>query len=161
MKVPFITNYRLDLPNNPITKKIELTIPEDLRPLTKEELILQLCGRTYSMFSQCTFYKDAQVMAPFLERPFRLKYVIKFPNCSAAVLDAVVQTTELTKKAKDLKDRFDLAVQNNKSEMKIKYQVLVIINRPPTAELIEKEYDVLILSIANAIKLFKHIAING
>ncbi len=161
MKVVFITNYRLDLAVNRNGRQVELTIPEGEQLQTKDQFLLQFCGQIHLLWDSCIFYKEAHVMAPFLERPVRLKYMIKFPNNSCVVLDAVLQSTELREKAKELKDHFDLATENNKTEMKIDYPVLLTLNYQIGVKMLEKEYNILILSTANAIKLFKQIIENG
>lgn len=163
MKVNFTINYRLDLKDNSNGRQEEFIIPVggDLKQQSKDEFLLSFCGEIYLLYNSCVFYKDVQVMAPFLERPARLKYMIRFPNNFCAILDAALKSTDLRKKAKELKDHFDLAVQNNKTKLKINYPVLLTVNDEIAAEVLEREYNILILSSTNAINFFKQIMSNG
>lgn len=155
MKLGFVINYRLDSPLNPNTRVAELIIPTPKvadHP-DKDEYLLYFCGKIAKLCHTCRFYKNAQVMTPFLERPIRIKYMVALPNDVCILLDASLKTTQIRRKAKESKDYFEMAREHNKSHFLIKHSILLIAeieaNIVARTQL-EKEYGIKMMTLDEA-----------
>lgn len=162
MKIDFIVGYKLNgkSGSNGRTAEICISLPDVSKQANKEEFLLQFCGQIAQALKGCIFYKDVQVMAPFSERPIRIKYVIRFPNDSCAVLEALTNPLDLKEKAKELKDHFDTARRNNTTKLKLEYPVLLTAIKNDYSN-VERDYGVMVLESTNAINFFKQIGTNG
>jgi hypothetical protein len=157
MKLTFVINYRLDSPLSS-QRHAELLVPnaksEDYE--NKDKYLLFFCQEVANFCQGCSFYKDVQVMAPFLERPIRIKYMIALPSNTCILLDASLKYTELRKKASELKNYFEIANEQNRSNLNVKYAVLLI---PPhivsCIDELEKEYTIKIMTLKKAINFIK------
>jgi len=151
----FIVNYRLDAPRSSNIRVAKLLIPTaDAEGYgNKDEFLLYFCGKVAELYNLCRFYKDPQVMAPFLERPLRIKYMIVLPKNTCILLDAALKDSELRRKAKELKYCFDIAKEQNKTGLDIKHSILLTtgIELSLAVEL-EKEHGIKVMTVMDAIK---------
>ena len=153
-----IINYRLDLASNNTLKFVDVETPKSIEKCrNKDEFLLFFCGKIYKICKDCQIYKNVQIMAPYLERPVRIKYMIVLPSDEGLILDASLKIQEIRKKTKELSDYFELAIEQNKSDINIVYAILLTkIN--PKRELayeLENEYRVKIMTLDDAIKFVK------
>jgi len=159
MKLDFIVNYRLDSPLNSNIRVATLQIPEPevKRFESKEEYLLYFCGKIAGLCDICRFYKNIQIMAPFLERPIRIKYLVALPNDNGIILDASLKETELQRKAKELKYCFEIATEQNKSDLNIKYPILLTPNLGTDTTELENNYKIRIMTLNEAIAFIEAI----
>ena len=154
-KLDFIVNYRLDAPKSSNIRAAKLPIPTaDVRDYeNKDEYLLYFCGKVAELCNLCLFYKDPQVMAPFLERPIRIKYMIVLPKNVSILLDAALKDSELRRKAKELKYYFDIAKEQNKTDLDIKHSILLTKRTELSLVVeLEKEYGIKIMTLKDAIR---------
>jgi len=157
MKLWFIINYRLDLSNNQSKRMEIISVPTYINIcMKKDDYLLYFCGKVKDYCNSCNFYKTLQVMEPYSERPARIKYMISLPSNDGIILDIALSRKEFMAKAKVLKDYFEIANQQNKSDLNIKYAILLVekINIEDL-EIIEEEYKIKIFSLENALKFVK------
>jgi hypothetical protein len=153
MKLDFLINYRLDSPSNPNVRQATLQVPTTklIENESKDDYLVYFCGEIANRCQFCRFYKNIQVMAPFLERPLRLKYMIVLPNNASILLEASLGDTETRKKAKELKDYFEIAKEYNKSDFKIEYPILLAKTVDSDTGSLEREYGIKIMALNDAV----------
>jgi hypothetical protein len=100
-------------------------------------------------------------MAPFLERPIRIKYMVALPDQSCSLLDVALSDVEIWKKAREIKDSFDVAREHNASDFKIKYAILLTNTESNETIQISHEYGIRIMTPKNAISFFMYMLKNG
>lgn len=162
MKLNFIVNYRLDSPADSNVRIVKLLIPDSISGhIDKDEYLLYYCGKITGLCRECHFYKRVQVMAPFLERPIRIKYMLSLPNNECILLDASTERSELRRKAKELADYFDIARKQNKSHFIIKHSILLMPYIETNIAELEDEYGIRIVTLNEAIKFVNGIVANA
>jgi len=162
MKLDFIVNYRLDSPADSNVRIVKLLIPSSISGhMNKDKYLLYYCGEIASLCKECHFYKRVQVMAPFLERPIRIKYMLSLPNNECILLDASTERSELRRKAKELADYFDIARKQNKSHFNIKHSILLTPNIETNMADLEHEYRIKIMPLNESIRFVNGIVANA
>lgn len=162
MKLDFVVNFRLDSPMNSNVRIAKLLIPSSISgQMNKDEYLLYCCGKIASVCMGCRFYKRIQVMAQFLERPIRIKYMLLLPNNECVLLDASTERSELRRKAKELSDYFDIARKENRSRFSIKHSILLIPNIETNIAELEQEYGIGIMTPNELIRFVNGIVANA
>lgn len=148
MNISFIINFKLNSPSSDENRTAILGIPDlTAQIFDKESFLLFCCGKISKCYNECLFYKRVQVMAPFLERPIRIKYMISLPNGKAILLDASINELSLKSKLKKNKDCFDIAKTYNKTKLKIIESVVLINEAVDSLSQLQQEYDIKIMTI--------------
>jgi hypothetical protein len=157
MELDFIINYRLDLPTSPNARHARIVITDKDPRICKdkEEYLLCFCSRLASVSKRIQFYKNVQIMAAFMERPIRVKYLALLPNRVGIFLDTNMKDSELNKKAKELKDNLDIARQENKSGFILKESILLARTSRICVSELEKEYGIRIMTSDEAVEYIK------
>lgn len=159
MKLSFTINYRLDSPNDSGSRTAKLMIPSSrtVSLKDKDEFLRTFCGEIAKICHLCFFYKRVQVMAPFLERPIRIKYAIVLPDRVGVFLDASLKPSELRRKAKELHNSSYIATKHNKSDLIFKHSILLTVKKTSDADYLENEYKVRVMTFEEAIDFFREL----
>lgn len=163
VKIDFTINFRVDSPSSSNIRHAIMNIPEGKveDQENKDIFLLRFCGEIANLCKNCSFYKNVQVMASFLERPIRIKYIVALPDNSCFLLDAALSETEIRKKAREIKDYFEIARENNASNLKMKYAILLTNDISNDTVQISHEYGIRIMTHKNAISFIIYILKNG
>lgn len=163
MKIDFTVNFRVDSPLSSNVRHALLDIPEGRteEQEDKDSYLLRFCGEIARLCKNCSFYKNVQVMASFLERPIRIKYIVALPDNSSFILDASMSETEMRKKAREIKDCYEIARENNASNLKIQYAILLTDDESDDTVRISYEYGIRIMTPKSAISFIMYILKSG